>query len=356
MVSDSLTAYSQILGVGTATHERFYSQNEILEIFRVGDRRIKSLFLNGAIERRSLRLPPQDSQGLCQNETQGELLKKHKECSVNMGLKAINSCLKQAGANTDDISYLCCVTSTGLLIPGLSALLIRELCVRRECSRIDIVGMGCNAGLNGLNAADNWARANSGKLAIMLCVETCSAVYVFDKTMQTAVVNSLFGDGAAAIALISDPKGDKIGPSVLKFSSYIIPEALNAMQLNWDDAHGKYSFFLDPEVPYIIGAHSEQVVDQLLLGTNLHRRDISHWIVHSGGKKVIDSIKVNLRLTGHDLRHTLNVLRDYGNLSSGSFLFSFERLLAEGKVKTGDIGVLMTMGPGSTIEAALVEW
>ena len=58
--------------------------------------------------------------------------------------------------------------------------------------------MGCNAGLNALNAVSGWAAANPGKLAVMVCVEVCSAAYVFDGTMRTSVVNSLFGDGAAA--------------------------------------------------------------------------------------------------------------------------------------------------------------
>jgi 3,5-dihydroxyphenylacetyl-CoA synthase len=65
---------------------------------------------------------------------------------------------------------------------------------------------------------------------------------------------------------------------------------------------------------------------------------------------------VNLGLTRYDLRHTVGVLRDYGNLSSGSFLFSYERLLNEGAVHAGEYGVLMTMGPGSSIETALVRW
>jgi polyketide synthase Type III len=78
--------------------------------------------------------------------------------------------------------------------------------------------------------------------------------------------------------------------------------------------------------------------------------------VHSGGKKVIDAVVVNLGLAWHDVRHTTGVLRDYGNLSSGSFLFSYERLLAEDVTRPGDYGVLMTMGPGSTIETALVQW
>jgi predicted naringenin-chalcone synthase len=78
--------------------------------------------------------------------------------------------------------------------------------------------------------------------------------------------------------------------------------------------------------------------------------------VHSGGKKVIDAVRVNIGLTRHEVRHTVEVLRDYGNLSSGSFLFSYDRLLREQVARAGDYGVLMTMGPGSTIETALIQW
>jgi polyketide synthase Type III len=85
-------------------------------------------------------------------------------------------------------------------------------------------------------------------------------------------------------------------------------------------------------------------------------RDIKHWLVHSGGKKVIDAIKYNLGLTANDVRHTTRILREYGNISSASVLFSYESLLAEGKVRKGDWGVMMTMGPGSTIETALLQW
>jgi predicted naringenin-chalcone synthase len=178
--------------------------------------------------------------------------------------------------------------------------------------------------------------------------------------MRTAIVNSLFGDGAAAVALIGGagdgPVAPSAGPRILSFASYIITDALDAMRYDWDGAHGKFSFFLDPTIPYVVGAHAEPVVGRLLSGTGLRRSDIRHWLVHSGGKKVIDAVRVNLGLTRHDLRHTIGVLRDYGNLSSGSFLFSYERLLSEGAIKPGDYGVLMTMGPGSTIETALIQW
>lgn len=38
---------------------------------------------------------------------------------------------------------------------------------------------------------------------------------------------------------------------------------------------------------------------------------------------MVDAIKYNVGITDWDVRHTHSVLRDYGNLSSGSFLFPF---------------------------------
>ncbi len=346
----------QILGVGTATPPTSYSQQDILDMFEVTDRKIRMLFLNSMIERRYLTLPFKDESGKPRFESQGDLLAKHTSMAVQIGAQAIERCLDGLKLAVRDLDYLCCTTTTGFLSPGLSALLCRKLGIPTSCGRLDIVGMGCHAGLNGLNAVTNWAASNRDRVGLLLCVEICSAAYVFDGTINTAVVNSLFGDGAAAAVVMASPTPRHAAPQLLKFASCIVPEAIDAMRFTWDTNQGKNSFFLDRDVPYMVGAHAEQVVDQLLRGTGLRRSDITHWIIHSGGKKVIDSVKVNLGLSNHDVRHTISVLRDYGNLSSGSFLFSFERLVAEDRIRAGDRGVLMTMGPGLTIEMALLQW
>jgi 3,5-dihydroxyphenylacetyl-CoA synthase len=358
MFTGAKPAIPKILGVGTANPATTYTQVDVLNRYQVEEERIRSLFLNSHIDRRHLALPGLESDGGPAFESQGQLLAKHRTEGIELAARALRTCLDRAGATLDDIQYLCCVSSTGFLTPGFSALLIRELGLRPDCSRADVVGMGCNAGLNGLNPVASWAAANPGKLAVMVCVEVCSAAYVFDGTMRTAVVNSLFGDGAAAVAVRgqAQPAPADGNPAIVRFASRLIPEAIGAMRYEWDDQQHKFSFFLDRDVPYVVGAYAEQVVDSLLDGTGVRRGEVGHWIVHSGGKKVIDSVRVNLRLTAHDLRHTVSVLRRYGNLSSGSFLFSYEQLLDENQVAPGDHGVLMTMGPGSTIETALLKW
>jgi alkylresorcinol/alkylpyrone synthase/polyketide synthase Type III len=351
---------SSIAGVGTAVSSTSFSQQDVLDAFDISDPRIRSIFLNSAIQRRYLALPLLADDGTRPPETQADLLDKHKALAVDMGVRALQACLDNSGATVSDIRYLGCVTSTGFLTPGISALLIRELGIDRHCGRTDVVGMGCNAGLNALNAVSNWSLANPGELAVMVCTEACSAAYALDSTMRTAVVNSLFGDGAAALAVVAGPGSGAPGgpgrPRILKFASCLIPEAIEAMRYDWDSAQNRFSFFLDPQVPYVIGAHVELVIDRLLAKTGLLRSDVTHWLVHSGGKKVIDAVMVNLGLNRYDVRHTTGVLRDYGNLSSGSFLFSYERLQQEEVTAPGDYGVLMTMGPGSTIETALIQW
>jgi len=314
---------------------------------------VRNLFQASHIERRHLVLPEPSADGIPQ-ESQEALLKKHRHWALRLAREAIEACLSPRGLKPEDIDYLCCISSTGFMLPGLTAMFIKHLGFRVDCQRTDVVGMGCNAGLNGLNPVASWAVAHPGQNALMVCCEINSALYVYDDTIGTGVVNSLFGDGCAAALIRAEESAD--GPALQDFHSHIIPEAWGAMRYDWDLSQNKFSFHLDRDVPYVLGVHAETPVNGLLGRHGLKRRDISHWIIHSGGKKVIDAIKYNVGITAHDVRHTVGILRDFGNLGSGSFLFSYKRLLEEDCVHPGDYGVMMTMGPGSTIETALLHW
>ena len=355
-----LDSRPRVLSVGTANPPDRYIQAEIPDLFQIESPTIRSLFGASHIQSRHLYLTPTgpESDGRPRvDERQGELLEKHLQGALEIGPRAIERALEPLGMTPADIDYLAVITTTGFMAPGLTAHLMKRAGFREDCSRVDIVGMGCNAGLNGLNPVAAWARANPGRNALMVCVEICSAAYVYDETLRTAIVNSLFGDGAAACLVRADSRDEpRFAPAILGFNSQIITPAIGAMRYDWDDDAHKFSFYLARDIPYVVGAYAERPVNRLLGAHGLKRRDIAHWIVHSGGKKVIDAIKYNVGLTSHDVRHTVSVLRDYGNISSASFLFSYQRLLEEGQVRRGDYAVLMTMGPGSTIETALMRW
>jgi 3,5-dihydroxyphenylacetyl-CoA synthase len=344
--------HPRVVSVGTSHPPKAYSQRELLELFRVTDPKIESIFHNSHIEKRYLGLPDAASGGVMPEETSLQLAQRHREAALSIGAEAIHRALAPLNLSVEDVDYFTCVTSTGFLCPSLTALFIRDLGFRRDVHRFDVVGMGCNAGLNALQPVANYCRWNEAGIGLQLCVEICSAAYVFDMTMRTSVVNCLFGDGAAATVVAARPALARWrAPALLDFESHIIPAASQAMRFDFDG--NKYSFFLDKAIPYVIGENVHVPVDALLARNGLKRRNISHWVVHSGGRKVIDSIKCNLDLSDHDLRHTHSVLKEYGNVSSASFLFSLARLLRDEEVSAGDYVLMMTMGPGSTIECCL---
>ena len=351
-----LSIRPRILSVGTANPPERYTQQEVVSRYKAENPSVRAMFEAPFIKTRHLYLPPADEEGVPQ-ETQGDLLRKHRKGAMYMGRLAIERCLEQLDMTAEDVDFLCVVNSTGFMLPGLTAMFIKHFGFRLDCHRVDVVGMGCNAGLNGLNPTASWATANPGKNALMVCCEVNSALYIYEDTVPVGIVNSLFGDGCAAVLLRADEKDEpRMAPRVLGFHSHIIPDTWDAMHYSWSEKHGKFSFNLDRDVPYVLGTHAAIPVGQLLARFGLKKRHISHWLVHSGGKKVIDAIKYTVGITEYDVRHTAGVLQDYGNLGSGSFLFSYERLMAEGKVRRGDYGVMMTMGPGSTIETALLRW
>lgn len=352
-----------IVSVGSAFPGTAYSQEEIGRLLGLRNPVVQKLLRAPHIRKRHLYLPPADpGTGRLRPETPADLHAKFRRGALDIGAQAIRRALDAAGLCPGDVDYLLCVTSTGFMVPGLSSLLSRALGFGPRLLRADMVGMGCNAGLNGLNPLVQWVRNNPGRVAVLVCCEINSAMYVTDDTPRAGIVNSLFGDGAAAAVLTSyagygsGPLATGPAPCVLDFESFCIPGQWDAMRFDWDEGAGKWSFYLGRDIPYVIGFNVRQPLETLLRRNGLDFPAIRHWVLHTGGGAVIDSVKLSLGLAEHDVRHTRSVLRDFGNISSGSFLVSLERLLAEGGVSPGDRGVMVTMGPGAQIETALLQF
>lgn len=352
-----------IASVGSAFPDRSYSQDEVGALLGLENRVVKKLLRSPHIQKRHLYLPEVDaSTGRLVPESAADLHAKFREGALEIGSRAIRNALGALSLSPADVGYLMCVTSSGFMVPGLSSLFSRELGFDRRLARADIVGMGCNAGLNGLNPVAQWVESHPGRVGLLVCCEINSAMYVVDDTPRTGIVNSLFGDGVATAVLTSATEGGPWTasspgtPSVVDFESFCIPEQWAAMRFDWNASAGKWSFYLDRDIPYVIGFNIREPVESLLARNGLDFSAVRHWVLHTGGGAVIDSVKLSLGLEEHDVRHTRSVLRDYGNISSGSFLVSLERLLAEGCAAAGDIGVMVTMGPGAQIETALLQF
>jgi predicted naringenin-chalcone synthase len=346
---------AKILSVATATPDTSYAQDQILDAVAPADSELlRKLKRNDAIARRYL------SAGLAamtaESETQGTLIERHQSEAVSLGIKALKKAIASSDTGLADIGFLCCVTSTGFLMPGLTARIANALGMSRDLQRADIVGMGCSAGVNGLNTLSHWVTGNPGRRGALVCAEINSAIYSADPSRETLVINSLFGDGVAAAIAGAESGNESPGFVVLGFRTHLLLEEQEGLRFEWDQAAGRWKFRLSNRLPWVIGESVAIPVGVLLDQFGVARSDIRAWIVHGGGPSLVEAMKKSLGLTDSDLRHTISVLREFGNISSGSYLFSLARLLEEGTMQPDDLALAIAVGPGVSVEVALLQW
>jgi alkylresorcinol/alkylpyrone synthase len=84
--------------------------------------------------------------------------------------------------------------------------------------------------------------------------------------------------------------------------------------------------------------------------------DISSYIFHSGGPKVLEAMETTLNLPEGALAPSWKSLREVGNLSAASVLAVLEDVLVNSPGKPGTYSILAAMGPAFCSELVLLQW
>ena len=126
--------------------------------------------------------------------------------------------------------------------------------------------------------------------------------------------------------------------------------------MGWDIGETGFRVVLSPEVPAMVTKYFGADVDGFLSLQGLERADIAHWVLHTGGPKVLTAFQSTLDLPEGALSRTWASLERYGNLSSASVLFVLSEVLESGAALPGDCGLLAAMGPGFCAELVLLQW
>ncbi len=343
-----------ILALGTATPSFRYSQREIYDLvarsssFYQTDR-IRQLFMNSDIDFRHLYL---DMDTFRLDETIDAMHTRFRQGALEVGKQAIRNCLDNGHLPIREIDAIICVSCTGYLCPGLSSLLIEPLGMRTNVQRADLLGMGCAGAMPGLQRAYDFVKAYPDRKALLLTVEICSACYYLDDSLETVVGNAICADGAAA-AIVGMSDISTV-PKIIGFETHLEPSLID--KVGFEQRDGRLRIILSKDIRNVAGSLARTTVDALLANYQCNPEDIDHWILHSGGRKVIESLKASLQLSDEQVRHSTCVLRNYGNMSSPTVLFVLDEALRNGRPKPGDTGLMLAMGPGLAIEGALLRW
>jgi alkylresorcinol/alkylpyrone synthase len=135
--------------------------------------------------------------------------------------------------------------------------------------------------------------------------------------------------------------------------SRVLPETVDVM--GWNVGSSGFQLVMSRDVPKMADDYLGAEVDRFLADHGLSVADISTWICHPGGPKVLDSIENTIGLPPEALAHSRNSMRENGNISSASVLDVLRRTLAE-PIPEGAFGVMLATGPGFSFELLLLRW
>jgi alkylresorcinol/alkylpyrone synthase len=278
------------------------------------------------------------------------------EHSVLLGRRAAADCLTNAGLKATDIDLLITVSCTGIMIPSLDAHLINDLGFRNDVRRLPITELGCAAGAAALGRAWDFLRGVETGNVLIVAVELPSLTFQRQNISPANMVSSaLFGDGAAATIVTrgAAPAAGN-GPRILGSQSHLFPNTIDAM--GFELKEGGLHIVLSKDVPQLIRDVIRELVDKFLGTFRMKQSDLSAFVLHPGGQKLLQFMEEELGLDRSMTQYSWDTLRDYGNLSSASVLFVLQEWLTKGNVAPGERGLLAAFGPGFSAEMLMLEW
>lgn len=312
-------------------------------------RKVKKIFTNAAVDKRYSIMAPEEVFTTTSFENKNDIYTK---AAIELGEMALSDALSKSGWAPESLDFIITVSCTGIMIPSLDAYLINRLNLRQDITRLPVTEMGCAAGISGMVYATNFLKANPGKRAAVIAVESPTATFQLDDySMANVVSAAIFGDGGACVLLSS--KEEDQGPKVLDTGMYHFFDAEQMMGFKLTNTGLK--MILDPTVPETIAAHFPQIIDPFLERNELKIDDINHLIFHPGGKKIVQTVEGLFGERGKNIDDTKEVLRLYGNMSSVTVLYVLERFLNR-KITAGDYGLMLSFGPGFSAQRILIQW
>jgi len=281
-------------------------------------------------------------------QTNGE----YQQHAVRLGREAAHTCLATAGMTAADVDMIITVSCTGFMIPSLDAHLINLMGFRPDVRRLPITELGCAAGAMALSRAADYIRAFPGTTVLIVSVELATLTFQRGDLSQANLISCvLFGDGAAA-ALVTGR--DVPGPRILDTDTYTFPASLDAM--GFDLRETGFHIVLSKDVPQLIKERIGELTDTFLARSGLTRSDVTTFLLHPGGQKLLSYVQEELGLCRCDTELSWEVLDQYGNLSSATILFIIHAFLTRKTPQPGDYGIAAAFGPGFSAELLLLRW
>ena len=351
-----------LVDIQIAFPNNYYSQEDlIVEVSKVWKdkisniSRVETIYRNVCVNKRHIAVPLEEYFNL---ETFDDKNGKFIEVATNIATEAVENIFKKNDISPDEITSLWSNTVTGFAIPSLEARVMNRISFKQNIKRVPILGLGCMAGIAGINRVADYLKGYPKEAVIFFSTELCSLTFqINDVSAANLISTGLFGDGAAAVLMVGDEHPLKIKAPMewLGSESIFFPNTERTM--GWEVGSTGLKIILSKGVPELARDELGVPIDNFLKKNKLELRDIKTFMAHPGGPKVLTAMEQVFDLPGRGLHHSWKSLAENGNMSSVSVLDIIKRtLVSRTSEKKGEYALGVAMGPAFSAEVGLFKW
>lgn len=256
-------------------------------------------------------------------------------------------------AERERITHLVVASCTGFVAPGLDQLIVTALGLDPGVERTVVGFMGCYAAVSALRLAHHFVRSEPEARVLVVNLELCTLHFQLEDDLPKVLSMLLFADGCTAALVTAEPRGI----ALVDFRAGAIADTADA--ITWKIGDQGFDMHLSGEVPYRISralAAERERNDAAGLLRGASPADFDVWAVHAGGRTILDSVEAGFELAPSALQWSRGVLRDFGNMSSATLMFTLQRIMIGFRAPSGGgNGFAVAFGPGLAAESFRFE-
>lgn len=263
--------------------------------------------------------------------------------------------MADAGVKATEIDLIIVATVTPDMVFPSVACLVQSNLQATNAAAFDITAV-CSGFAYGLVIGSQFIKAGTYRKVLVIGAETLSKIT--DRTDRNTSI--VFGDGAGAAVLGETRPGfgllgmdlgaDGSGGDLLKLpaggsrqpaSAETVAERLHFISMNGTEV---FKFAVK-----IMGESAMRAIEN----AQLSPADITYLVPHQANIRIIQSAAKRLGLSMDKV--IVNVDK-YGNTSAASIPIALDEAVRSGRIKNGDILVLVGFGGGLTWAASVIKW
>ena len=273
----------------------------------------------------------------------------------DIAAEAARRAMAMAGVTAEQIDLIIVATITPDMPFPNTACLVQQKIGARRVPAFDIEA-ACSGFLYALEVGQNFIAARTFETVLVIGAEKLSAITNW-KDRNTCV---LFGDGAGAVILQNRPDSHGLLTTALgadghKADLLSMPGGGSRCPASAQTvAHDLHFLRMDGKETFKNAVQAMcSATKEVLNRCEIDISRISCVIPHQANRRIIDAVAGRIGATPEQVFVNLE---KYGNTSAASVVIALDEAVRSGRVRRGDLILIMAFGAGLTWGAAVIEW